>query len=126
MTEGRRKNTLLKHSISLATLPGPSTESNRTSWRSSNDEAKKAKHTRGKRKRMVVVPYVRGLSETFARILKSHCIATANRPHRTLRNFVVHPKDKVSDEEKTDLIYIVCLARTAPAHTLGRQAGSLV
>ena len=94
MTEGRRKNTLLKHSISLATLPGPSTESNRTSWRSSNDEAKKAKDTRGKRKRMVVVPYVRGLSETFARILKSHCIATANRPHRTLQNFVVHRRTR--------------------------------
>ena len=28
--------------------------------------------------------------------------ATANRPHRTLRNFVVHPKDKVKDEEKTE------------------------
>jgi len=56
---------------------------------------------------MVVVPYVKELSEAFARILKSHGIATANRPHRTLRNFVVHPKDKVKDEEKTELIYHV-------------------
>jgi len=56
---------------------------------------------------MVVVPYLKGLSEAFARILKSHGIATANRPHRTLRNFVVHPKDKVRDEEKTELIYRV-------------------
>jgi len=32
-------------------------------------------------KGMVVVPYVKGLSEAFARILKSHGIATANRPH---------------------------------------------
>jgi len=53
------------------------------------------------------VPYVKRLSEAFARILKSHGIATANRPHRTLRNFVVHPKDKVKDEEKTELIYCV-------------------
>jgi len=38
---------------------------------------------------MVVVPYVKGLSDAFARILKSHGIVTAkwaNRPHRTLRN----------------------------------------
>ena len=56
---------------------------------------------------MVVVPYVKGLSEAFARILKSHGIATANHPHRTLRNFVVHPKDKVRDEEKSELIYCV-------------------
>jgi len=60
--------------------------------KSSKDEAKKAKITRCKHKGMVVVPYVKGLSETFARILKSHGIATANHPHRTLRNFVVHPK----------------------------------
>jgi len=50
---------------------------------------------------------VKGLSEAFARILKSHGIATANRPHRTLWNFVVNPKDKVKDEEKTELIYHV-------------------
>ena len=64
----------------------------------------KAKNTRGKHKGMVVVPYVKGLSEAFARIMKSHGIATANRPHRTLRNFVVHPKDKVKDEEKIELM----------------------
>jgi len=33
MTERRRKNTLLKRSVSVATLPGPSTGSNRTLWR---------------------------------------------------------------------------------------------
>jgi len=71
------------------------------------DEAKKVKNTRGNHKGMVVVPYVKGLSEAFARILKSHGIATSNRPYRTLRNFLVHPKDKVKDEEKTELIYRV-------------------
>jgi len=53
------------------------------------------------------VPYVKGLSEAFARILKSHGITTTNHPHQTLRNFVVHPKGKVKDEEKTNLIYRV-------------------
>ena len=65
---------------------------------------KKAKNTRDNHKGMVVVPYVKGLSKAFARILKSHGIVRANCPHRTLRNFVVHPKDKVKDEEKTELI----------------------
>jgi len=54
------------------------------------------------------VPYVKGLSEAFARSLISHGIATANRPHRTLRNFVVHPKDKVRDEEKIEFIDLSC------------------
>jgi len=75
--------------------------------KSLKDKAKKAKNRRGNHKCMVVMPYVKGLSEEFARILKSHSIATANRPHRTLRNFMVHPKDKVKDEEKTELIYCV-------------------
>ena len=75
--------------------------------KSLKDEAKKTKDTRGKHKGMVVVPYVKGLSEAFARILKSHGIATANRPYRTLQNCVVHPKDKARDEEKTELIYRV-------------------
>ena len=75
--------------------------------KSLKDEAKKANNTRGNHKGMVVVPYVKGLSEAFVRILKSHGITTTNHPHQTLRNFVVHPKDKVKDEEKTNLIYRV-------------------
>jgi len=75
--------------------------------KSLKDEAKKVKNTRSNHKGMVVVPYVKGLSEAFTRILKSHGIATANCPHRTPWNFVVHPKDKVRNEEKTELIYCV-------------------
>jgi len=37
--------------------------------KSLKDEAKKVKNTRGNHKGMVVVPYVKGLSEAFARIL---------------------------------------------------------
>ena len=40
-----------------------------------------------------------------SRILKSHGIATTNRPLRTIRNIVVHPKDKVPDKDKTGLVY---------------------
>jgi len=89
------------------------------------DEAKKAKYTRGKHKGMVVVPYVKGLSEAFARILKSHSIATANRPHRTLRNFVVHPKDKVKNEEKIELIYRVTCKNCSSSYVgeTGRKFG---
>ena len=53
------------------------------------------------------MPYVKGLSEAFARVSKCHGIATANCPHQTLQNFVVHPKDKVKHEEKTESIYHV-------------------
>ena len=104
MTERRKKNTLLKCGYPPWTI-------NRVKQdiveKSLKDEAKKVKNTRSNHKGMVVVPYVKGLSEAFTRILKSHGIATANCPHRTPWNFVVHPKDKVRNEEKTELIYCV-------------------
>jgi len=43
---------------------------------------------------MITIPYVKGLSEAFSRILKTYRICTAVRPHTTLRNLLVHPKDK--------------------------------
>ena len=40
-----------------------------------------------------------------------------------MRNILVHPKDKIKDEEKTELIYrIPC--KNCPTLTLGKQAGS--
>ena len=73
---------------------------------------------------MVVVPYlVRERTESHTIILKSHSIVAANHPHPMLRNIVVHPKDKVEDEEKSELIYRVP-CKNCPVHTLGKQAGS--
>jgi len=54
---------------------------------------------------MVTIPYVKGLSEAFSRILKIYRICTAVRPHTTLRNLLVHPKDRISDEEKPEAVY---------------------
>jgi len=70
------------------------------SWKG---KTKKGSDQRVKHKGLVVVPYVKGLSEAYTRILKSHGITTANRPHRTLRNILVHPKDKFKDEEKNQV-----------------------
>jgi len=53
---------------------------------------------------MVTIPYVKGLIEAFSRILKSR-ICTAVRPHTTLRHLLVHPKDRISDEEKPEVVY---------------------
>jgi len=53
---------------------------------------------------MVTVPHVKGLSEAFSRILKTYRICTAVRPHSTLRNLLVHSKDRISDEEKPEVV----------------------
>ena len=58
---------------------------------------------------MVTIPYVKGLSEAFSRILKAYRICTAVRPHTTLKNMLVHPKDRISDEKKPEVVYkILC------------------
>ena len=44
---------------------------------------------------MVTIPYVKGLREAFSRILKTYRICTAVKPHITLRNLLVHPKDRI-------------------------------
>jgi len=54
---------------------------------------------------MVTIPYVKGLSEAFSRILKTYRICTAVRPHTTLRKMLVHPKDRINDEEKPEAVY---------------------
>ena len=54
---------------------------------------------------MVTIPCVKGLSEAFSRILKTYRICTAVTPHTMLRSMLVHPKDKISDEEKLQVVY---------------------
>ena len=53
----------------------------------------------------VVVPYIKGLSEVCARIYISHGAKTATRPFQTIRNLVVHPKDKMQKEEVSEIVY---------------------
>ena len=97
----RRIERRLTRCQSAQHLPGPSTRLNRTSRR-------KHRRTNQRKERIYEVNTkvwlschnVKGLSEVSARILKSHGIATANRPHRTLQNFVVHQGWK---EDRIDL-----------------------
>ena len=42
---------------------------------------------------------MKGLSERIAQVMKKRRISTAMRPHTTLRNLLVHPKDKAESKE---------------------------
>ena len=56
-------------------------------------------------KGMVVIPYVQGVSEALERVYKKHNISTAMKPHTTLRNRLVHPKDKRDIKESCGVVY---------------------
>ena len=85
--------------------------------------------SRGKHKGKVAVPCVKGLSEAFARILKSRGISRRS-PHRHILTkrygtlwFIRRTRSRMRRRPNWST---VSLARTAPAHTLRRQAGRLV
>ena len=60
---------------------------------------------------MTVLPYVQGVTERVQRAMKKHGIVTPVRPHTTLRKILVHPKDKVPDDQKCGIVYrIPCLS----------------
>ena len=72
---------------------------------------KKAKSKENKSHGSVTIPYVSGVTERVRRVMKKHGITTPARPYRTLRHTLVHPKDKVKDEDKCGVVYhIPCLS----------------
>ena len=56
-------------------------------------------------KGMVVIPYMNRLSERIQRVYKKHNVEAAIKPHSTLRNLLVHPKDKREKLQCSNVIY---------------------
>ena len=66
-----------------------------------------------KNRGMVVLPYVQGLTKRMTRSLKKRMISVASKPHLTLRNIIVHPKDKIDPREGVYCIpYKNCIGET--------------
>ena len=59
------------------------------------------------KKSNVVIPYVEGLSERYSMVMKKHDVSTCVRPHTTIRNLLVHPKDKQDLMNTPNCIYEV-------------------
>ena len=64
------------------------------------------KHMDQKSRGMVVLS--NGISERLQRIFKKHKINTAMKPHKTLRQTLVHPKDKGDTLKTGNCIYKIC------------------
>ena len=56
-------------------------------------------------KTSVIIPYVDDMSEAVARVYNRYGGSLAMRPHTTIRNLLVHPKDKVNTEETAECVY---------------------
>ena len=55
----------------------------------------------------IVIPYVSGVSEKLRRIFNKHSIPVYFKPGNTLRQRLVHPKDKTPHTHKSNLVYAV-------------------
>jgi len=66
---------------------------------------KKQEQSKEKSKGLVVLPYVKGTSEQTQRLFRKYKVSTAFKPHTTMRQLMVHPKDKVEKNEASGVIY---------------------
>jgi len=74
---------------------------------------------------MIVISYVEKLSEAIVRIMKKHKVHVAMKPWKTLKDLLVHPKDKQDKEDITECVYMVPCAncnKTCVGET-GRKLG---
>jgi len=53
----------------------------------------------------VIIPYVDSMSEAVASVYNRYGFSSAMKPHTTIRNLLVHPKDKVNTEETAECVY---------------------
>ena len=85
----------------------------------------KARETRQKSKGLFVIPYVKGISEAMDRVFRKHGIVTTIRPYCTLRNLLVHPKDKTekqkSDDKTSECVYSVPCQTCEKVYTAHRK-----
>jgi hypothetical protein len=58
-----------------------------------------------KRRRPIVIPYVKGFSEEYRRILKGYETPVYFKPTNTLRQLLVRPKDKIIKERVVGPVY---------------------
>ncbi|KAK7893340.1 hypothetical protein WMY93_022492 [Mugilogobius chulae] len=73
-----------------------------------------------KRKNGVSIPYVSGLSEKLQRIFRQHDIPVFFKPVNTLRQKLVHPKDKMPTEKQSNVVYSIrCSEESCNEHYIG-------
>ena len=53
----------------------------------------------------ISVPYFPGLSESFKKIFKYMPVQVCFKGVNTLKSMLMHPKDKISSDQKKDLVY---------------------
>jgi len=86
---------------------------------------KQKKQEQSSSRPLVVIPYVEKTSEAVTRIMRKHNVPCTMRPCKTLRNILVHPKDKEETEQTSECVYKVPCASCEKIYVgeTGRKLG---
>ena len=76
----------------------------------------------------MTVPYVHSFTEKIQRIFTKHGVATVVKPQTTLRQVLVHPKDKVEKQKKAGVVYKIPCSQCEKVYIgeTGRQLGTRI
>ena len=75
----------------------------------------------------ISIPYFPGLSESFKKIFKYTTIQVCFKGVNTLKSMLMHPKDKVSINQKKDVVYFwECQADGCKSSYVGKTSRLLV
>ena len=69
------------------------------------EDKEKMKEQEKEKRARVTIPYVKGVSETLQRVFKRHGVTTTLKPHKTLKQLLVHPKDKRTPHNTAGVVY---------------------
>ena len=77
---------------------------------------------------VVTAPYVHSFREKIQRIFTKHGVATVVKPQTTLRQVLVHPKDKVEKQKKAGVVYKIPCSQCEKVYIgeTGRQLGTRI
>ena len=74
------------------------------------------------RKGYTTLPYVQGVTEALSRIIRKQGVSVHTKPMHTIRQTLVHPKDRTSKLDKCGVIYE---CDSCPSHYVGETERSL-
>ena len=85
----------------------------KSSWKTATQkkDPKQGNDTRGnnskgeKPKGFITLPYIGTTSDAIARVIRKTGVQVHLRPFNTIRNRLVHPKDKITNDEKAGVVY---------------------
>ncbi|XP_065326070.1 uncharacterized protein LOC135932513 [Pelmatolapia mariae] len=78
-----------------------------------------AREDKKDRRNNIVIPYVAGVSEKLRRVFSKHDIPVYFRPSNTLRQKLVHPKDKTPKHKLNNVVYVVQCSEECPDLYIG-------